>query len=744
MASLADIDAAIRQQQAVQEEAEVNRGAQLTAADIETALTQRAQETPETEALRLGARPGVAITPEQQATIAAEKPIQAADPALTPRPFEAVAAEGFEDPLLRSVEQGLLNIGGGFLRGFGELRKALGDEEANQFLQELAISQNIEQARTEEVTAGAPPGTRFTGEAIGETAGFGLGGPGKALFTRLFTGGAAGATGGALSAAGRGEEGGEIATEAGIGGILSPIAEVVGAFRQSRKLRRQAAEVGDVEAQETAVQAAAREVERGQQVAEETGIRLLPAQKTLDPFQREQQAFIGQNPQASRRAFDVLSKQNEEAAAAVGGLLDQIAEPEAVGTSAERARIAANNIINAQQIIRQERTSPLYNNAFGAAAADGLRVNVQPVVDSIDSRLDNFAEEGPSGRLLERVRRMIGGPDVDVPVATVAEATQRSQRANLRRMHNVKLEIDELIIRERDKGNLGPTVERELVEIQREFVGQMDALGVGYDVARAEFARLSPAIDELRAGVMGRLSTINDRSLKSASAVLFDPTEFTTNPEVLTNAIRALRGVEGGQDVARALLRTELEKRLGKIPAGVVEGSKEALANVPARLNKAIFGNEQQRKLLFAALDELSPTAKQNAQWLEEGLTRAAVARPGGSQTAIRGVISQQLRGASLGLRNFFRAPIEGLIGLGEEAAQNERARALGDALYNPDWAPDMDRIRRMSPVSPNAASKFEQLLTKIANFNQASGAVRRTAPVAGRIAAREDDEENQ
>lgn len=737
MVSLAELDKSIAADTKQQDKADTNQQARVTVADIDAVLQAEARETPQEQALRLGAKPGVALTPEQQDKIARGEPIQAAEPTLGGRDLQPVPEQQFEDPLARSFVQGGLNIGGGILRGFGELRKALGDEEANQFIQELATSQAMELAKTEEITKEAPV-SRFVGEVAGETAGFGVGGPGKSLFTRLVTGAVAGGTGGGLSAAGRGEE--DIAEEAFVSAVLSPAAEVVGAFVNKFKLGRQAKKVGDIEAQEEAIGPAAEELIRGQQVAEETGIRLLPAQKTLDPFQREQQAFLGQNPQVSRKAFDVLSTQNKEAAAAVGSLLDQIASPESVGTSSELARKAASNIINEKVIIRREKSSPIYNQAFGQAHAEGKRVDVQPVVDSINARLENFSEVGPSGKLLQRVKQMIGGPDVDEEIAEGIVTTPNLERANLRRMHNVKMEIDELISREKNKGNLGPTVEAELNQIQQEFVGQMDALGVGYDTARAEFARLSPAIDELKAGVFGRLSTINDRSLKQASSVLFDAAE--TNPQVMKKAIASLKGVEGGQDVARALLRTELEKRLGRLPPGTEEASREALENVPAKLNKAIFGNSKQRDLFFAALEELNPQAKQNAEWLEEGLRRAALARPGGSQTGIRTEITRQLQGISLGLRGFLRGPIEGVIGIGEEAARNQRARALGDALYNPDWSPDMQQIRRLAPNSRIAERKFTTLLNRILNLNAKTDAVRRVAPVAGRVEARKENEQ--
>jgi hypothetical protein len=95
------------------------------------------------------------------------------------------------------------------------------------------------------------------------------------------------------------------------------------------------------------------------------------------------------------------------------------------------------------------------------------------------------------------------------------------------------------------------------------------------------------------------------------------------------------------------------------------------------------------------------------------------------------------------GVRNFFRQPIDTLAGIGEEQAFSRKAAALGEALYNPDWAPDMEKIRKLNPNSPGAQSQFEKLLTKIVNDDEASGITRRAATVAPRAALNDEEQEN-
>ena len=146
--------------------------------------------------------------------------------------------------------------------------------------------------------------------------------------------------------------------------------------------------------------------------------------------------------------------------------------------------------------------------------------------------------------------------------------------------------------------------------------------------------------------------------------------------------------------------------------------------------------------MLMGALNELNPNAAANAKWLEESLIRASSGRPGGSQTGIRNVITQKLRGVTLGIRDFFRRPIDSLAGIGEEAAFSRKASALGEALYNPDWKPDMDKIRKMNPSSQSAKTSFDKLLTQIVNANEAVGISTQAATTAARIAAQEKEDQ--
>lgn len=675
-------------------------------------------ETFEQRAARLGAQPGIALTPQQLGAIERDETIDPAAPTLpSGRDFQPRQSTGEESGFGRGVEQGLLNIGGGILRGIGEIRAQLGDEGADQFLADLMQSQSLERTQTEEETADSPISS-FAGEVTGEILGFPFGGAGGSLPTRLLSAAAAGGAGGALSAGGRGESGVDIAKEAAISGAIAPAAEGVSALLGARQAARQADVVGGVGADREAIESAAKSVATGQRAAQETGIGLLPAQKTLDPFQAEVQSFLGQNPEVSRKAFDTLKTQNREASEAVGSLLDAIALPSSPATAPGRARRAATNIIDGVSAIRAEKASPIYKEAF----AEGADVDLLPVNNVIDDIISTLPEEGSAiKRKVLRAQRLISGDP------------------NLKQLHSAKLEIDEML-NAKGEGAVGSTTRRHLTEIQDTLVNEMNIASSLYDQAREEFKRLSPAVDEIRDGVFGRIEALQDKDLKRVSSIIFDPTE--SNPEIATNAIKSLKNVEGGDEIVGGLIRTEIEKRLGRMRVDLAEAADTGgrkLENLPQQLLNNVYGNAKQRKMLFSALKEVNPKAANNAKWLEEGLTRASVGRPGGSQTGVRNLITQQIRGASLAVRDFFRKPIESAVGLGEEAHFNSKVRALGDALYNPDWSPDMDKIRKLDPNSQKAASKFENLLNQIERANSATGVSSQAAAATARTELNEE-----
>ena len=288
-----------------------------------------------------------------------------------------------------------------------------------------------------------------------------------------------------------------------------------------------------------------------------------------------------------------------------------------------------------------------------------------------------------------------------------------TSKPSLARLQNAKIELDEMLEAQGDSA-LGKNSRRIITQAQKELVAQMESASPRYKEAMDEFRSLSPAINDLLDGNIGRLADLKNKDLKNASQIIFDAAE--TNPAIMLSTLKTLKGVKGGNEILSGLIRNELERRLGRMRVDFADTATTGgrkLENSPQNLLNNFFGNASQKKILFAALKNLSPTAEKNAKWLEVSLNRASAGRPGGSQTGIRAEISRRLRGVSLAFRDFIRSPIESAVGLGEEAMFSRKVDAL-------DWAPDMAKIRNLDPNSKEAQSQFSALLNKIAAVNAA------------------------
>jgi hypothetical protein len=561
-------------------------------------------------------------------------------------------------------------------------------------------------------------------------------------------------------------------------------------------------------------------LQAGQQAARETGIDLFPAQQTRVPAQLDRQAFVAELPGGSQTALRALERQNEQAFNAATDFLDGIAPPTALETGPARFRTAAQQSVERAKVIRSEKASPLFKQAFDeglnidlvqelpkfpqSVSAGPFTARVSPPIGRPGESV--FRETGPGGLrdlvladrdgsavarffanerefalgqgsgkgILVKARpdfiageRSFAKPGLKIPGSPVQEfesqflaagfideivvspgvklgALERrvmsqvglSERTlpdgtrvfskptrtvrrtlleeiaipldqfpkggeihrsltkvqnliknagtDLRRLHNVKTEIDQLI-NKTGEGGLGPTTKRELLGVQDQLVGQLEAQSSLYAQARTAFREASPAVDELRDSILGRVARIDDVQLKNISRRIFDPAE--TNPAVVRSARKAIQTVD--PDAWTQLLRVELERRLGSIKpprAGAVQ-------NVPGQLADAIFGNTKQSRVIF---DALPPEMVSNARFLEAALRRAGLGRPGGSQTAARQEFAKELGGPAGVIRRWLFRPFESAADAGQNAAFQRRAASFARAAFDPSFTKELARIQKL------------------------------------------------
>lgn len=469
----------------------------------------------------------------------------------------------------------------------------------------------------------------------------------------------------------------EIAIAGALGGVAEIVIPAIQAIRQARTARQIGA-VGEE------IEAVGRQIEVGREAAEATGVPLFQAQQTGIPAQLEKQAFVAQLPAGTQRATAQLRAQNEAVSTAVDDFLGLIAPPEAITRGAEKFRTAARNAVERQALIRKERTSPIYRDAF----RQGADVDLAPVNSIIEESLEEFPKGGEVVRNLTKIKGLL----------------TRDGAPTLRQLHNAKLEIDQMINKVGET-SLGNTTKAEILKIKDQLLTQMDDASDLYRTARETFAAESPAVTRLQESLIGKIADIDDTQLKAVSRRVFDPAE--TNPQVITQAKKVIQDID--PDAWNELLRVELERRIGGIKATLDPGTAE---NVPGQMFNALFGNAKQRRVLFNSVDG---EAAKNLKYLETVLGRARLGRPGGSQTAAREEIKRELRGGAVSsVRDFFRQPVSTFISTGEDAQFNRRVKAMANALFDPQWKPRVTKLRKLGTDSPAAARAMAQLLQDV------------------------------
>lgn len=478
-------------------------------------------------------------------------------------------------------------------------------------------------------------------------------------FSALSGGGAA--LGGAAGETLGGETGRQVGELAG--GILAPLA---GGLRPMRA----AADAGTPTPRPTAAAE-----DEAIAAAQATGVDIFPAQRTLEPQRLRAQRFLPELTPATEKAAEALSRQNQQASAAVDDFIRAIAPDDAVVTASGRFRNASQRAIEAQKEIRAQKASPLYQQAIEQA----VEVEPKPINDILGSIVRKYPESGSVSRAARKVLSMMNQAETTVvgPSGLLSRVAA-GRKPSLARMHNVKLEIDDMINKVGDD-SLGNTAKRELVKVKQVLLDQMEQASPLYRQARQTFEAESPAVTQLEESIIGKIADIDDTQLKNVSRRIFDPAE--TNPTVVRQAKQVIDDVD--PDAWNRLVRAEIERRIGSIRPEV----GTSFENIPGKLNRAIFGTGKQRDALMSGL---SGDQRRSAELLETALTRASLGRPGGSETAGRQRFIEELdRGVVSTVRNFIREPVDRAIGIGESAAFDRRAKALADVLFDPAWAPE-------------------------------------------------------
>jgi hypothetical protein len=318
-------------------------------------------------------------------------------------------------------------------------------------------------------------------------------------------------------------------------------------------------------------------------------------------------------------------------------------------------------------------------------------VDVRPVVEQIDGLLSDLPMQGESGgateKALKKIRKFFIGED--------------GVETRLKSLDTAKKEIDAIL-----DGPEGASIHKDmkfkLSQIKDTLTGQMDAVSPGYKKARAKFETLSPAVEKVEKGIIGRLSRVKtDKQMSKVANELFGAQ--STTPEITKRArtmIRA-RDPELWNDAIGGHLRTVYED------LKTTQGGN--IVNVAGKMHQKLFGTKKQRAILKAAMD---PTQFKNLEDLMLVFKHAAIGTGSESMTAPFQAINEQLqKSAGSAVLRMADAPIrtlkEATFGKWNDIVLAGNQKKLLDALMDNQAT---KTISEMKALTPGSAKLIQQL----------------------------------
>jgi hypothetical protein len=420
-----------------------------------------------------------------------------------------------------------------------------------------------------------------------------------------------------------------------------------------------------------------------------TDVSVFRGQATGLPSDLLAQRFLSQIDPTSQRALDALKRQNQEAYEATLSVINQIAPEETIEFAGRQLRDASEKAIAARRALQVQASSPIYKQAF--------RRQRQGKVPPLD--MDQFAVK------YRNIAKQFDPQKADVKdeiAESLKDVVRRvdAAKGDLRQLHNVKMHIDRML--EGDgKDGLARSTKRFLRDVKSDLVGELTKQSPSYRAARSEFIRTQGPVDELLDSIVGKVADLGDDQLDQVASKVF-------NQNVTPEAVRAAKKViqEQNPEAWNQIVRRELFRRVGGIQVKAAEQGIEKLINTPGKLRSAIFGNENQRRVLLQSLDG---EPRKNLLYLEKVLEAAASGRAAGSPTTPFAVIRDKLMGSLRVAKQAITSPLETVAKVGDETIFNRNARALADIMYDPQWVERMSNIRALGNTK-KAATELEKL----------------------------------
>jgi len=410
------------------------------------------------------------------------------------------------------------------------------------------------------------------------------------------------------------------------------------------------------------------------------GIDLNAAQATNLPSLKAKFDTLSVMPTSRDIISEGAERQSRQSASAVERFLQRVSPAEGLDEAGIAARDAAKRVISDLVEDRSSKARPLYEAAFQRAEqAGGIPPEIMAQARS----------------LMERPAMIEAGKKA-VQIAKNEGIDLADPRQSLKGMHYMKLALGDMI--GAPKEGLGKVERAQFTNLKNQLVRIMDDLSPDYAEARKVFAHYSPAVNDIKEGIVSRLADMTDETAFKAAQTVFGG---NLSPKTVQRT-RELFMRSGMTEQWDGLLRAYLQKTWEQAGKQTMTGGG-AITQAP-KWRAMLWGSPQQKRILEASMEPGQRAAMGDLMDVFEAVARTASAGQG-SQTMPRMEGARLLReeaGSSM-LSKGATALSPQTIGTRlsnylDEVKLGKHAEKLAEIITSKDGINKLRELKRLSP----------------------------------------------
>ena len=435
------------------------------------------------------------------------------------------------------------------------------------------------------------------------------------------------------------------------------------------------------------------------QEAKDRGIDLSVGQKTGLPSIMAKERALRTLPETVDQFGEFLKKQRmEQVPAAVRSEMDRLAPARAIDEGADLFKQGADDVMRGLRQTRTAAASPYYQAAFNS----GVEPDIKPVLKAISDKMQVVGENTPSGRALKAAyMAMTEEQVINAPGGKVA---QRAPITDYQKLHSIKESFDDIISGAfgMNETSAAKRAGRDIMDVQSALRNTLRTAHPGYAQGATEYVKATVPITELEGTALKRVLQKDS----SAAPVRYVEQIFDAAKDIPPGDVARIRRAyvgAGKLDEWNAGVRSFVSDRLGE--AMRINASGEA-GGVPGKLMKSVWGTENQREIMKAALG--SQQMATSFEKLMDVLQAASRSLPEGSSTAANLAAQNEMMKPSKYARFVGKLTSPGtLLSAGEDvvAGLNELrgpAKRIALAEYLLSDA-GMEKLKRLTLLSPTS-----------------------------------------